>query len=129
VSGTAKGFEGVGVTTVSFPIPLKEPPLTDATGAAVQYIAPGEGEGEENESSFIKVEHVCGGTAANPSAAPGHLCLFAAEAEDVNIIQSHDLSSSSAGDETIGKTGAGIKAIAAAAGTASVSGSWAVTAE
>jgi hypothetical protein len=118
------------VTAISFPLPLKELPAGDANNSATRYIGPEEGEGEANESQFIK-SHECGGTAASPSAAEGHLCLFATEAEDLEEggIQTLDAGQSEPSVGIIGVDGAAIRAISKEAGVVSVRGSWAMTAE
>ena len=128
VHAVAKGFEVAGVTTVSFGIPLKERPATDGSNAAFRYIGPEEGEHESKQSTYITAKE-CGGTAPEPSAAKGYLCVFASEAEDVDLLQGLDLGTPGAKAGTIGTTGAGIRVISAAAGTVSVGGSWVVTAE
>ncbi len=128
VHAVAKGFEVAGVTTVSFGIPLKERPATDGSNAAFRYIGPEEGEHESKQSTYITAKE-CGGTAPEPSAAKGYLCVFASEAEDVDLLQGLDLGTPGAEAGTIGTTGAGIRVISAAAGTVSVGGSWVVTAE
>jgi hypothetical protein len=130
----AGGPEIVAATAISFPIPLLERPATDQTGKAALYIGPEEGESELHESKIIKEHEGCAGTAAAPVAEPGHLCLFAVEAEnlyaDVSAaVAVFDASSAGIETETFGKTGAGIRVVSAAAGPVSIRGSWAVTAE
>ncbi len=63
---------------ISFPIKLAtalpaENPVSHEN--SVEYIRPGEQEGETFESFAIEQGH-CGGTAAHPEAAAGYLCVF-----------------------------------------------------
>ncbi len=119
----AGGFELAGAATLSFPIPLKEP-LANTTS---KVIHPGEGEHEPNESSYI-ANHECGGTVENPVAAPGFLCIFVAEEENVQGFSVFDASAKEPNGNGAGKTGVGMKGITKEAGVLNARGSWAVTA-
>jgi hypothetical protein len=70
----------------------------------------------------------CSGTAANPGAAPGNLCVF--EVEDLNTNDGTDEFWSPPSDsaDTTEKYGAAVYTTAAAAGVYEYGGSWAVTA-
>ncbi len=75
------GFEATPFVLLSFPIPLSESLIQ-----AGRVIGPEEGEGEAKESVFIKSRE-CGGTVTKPSAKAGHLCIFEAEIEDLQGVQ------------------------------------------
>lgn len=124
-SGNVKGgFELGGITGASFTIPLSEPPQTNAA----RFIGIEEGQNEPHQSSFITSKE-CGGTAANPSAAPGHLCVFAAHTENVIVVQIFDPSAGTPVLGSVGKTGATIQIASKETGPVSAWGTWAVTAE
>jgi hypothetical protein len=129
----AKGFEVAAEDAVSFPIPLSEAPEPEFSGrreavSAGRYIGPEEGEHEAKESDFIS-EGACKGTFEHPGAGPGHLCIFAKEAEDVVGMQIFDPELKEPSNGTVGTTGALYKVVSSAAGTVNASGTWAVTAE
>jgi Collagen triple helix repeat (20 copies) len=130
VNASAAGVERVAWGVMSFSIPLSEPLDPDGSpNGAEHYIGVEEGEHESKESSLIQ-DHQCGGTFADPSAAPGHLCIFAKEAEDLSSLYTFDLGQK--GEliaHTVGKTGVAYFAIPEKAGAVFGNGTWAVTAE
>ncbi|MGN6258896.1 MAG: collagen-like triple helix repeat-containing protein [Solirubrobacterales bacterium] len=129
IQGTANGIEPLAFEAESFPIRLAEPPATETNAA--RFIPVEGGEGEPNESTFVQ-NGECAGTVQDPKAAPGHLCVFAASAENLFPgfpMQIVDLSAASPVQGTIGTTGFGIRAVAGSAGAVTAQGSWAVTAE
>jgi hypothetical protein len=133
--GSAKGAELGAATSFSFPIPLSaplDPPQqvgsSGEPGDAGRYIGFEEGEGEPNESGFIS-DHECGGTVADPSAGAGHLCVFAADAEDLSGLAIFDAAKASKEFGTVGKDGFAMLPIYKAAGAVNVYGTWVVTAE
>jgi Collagen triple helix repeat (20 copies) len=127
---TAAGFERLPPVAVSFPVPLAAP-LSPPDGTEVGvYIRPEEGEGEPQENTTVfKEQHLCAGTVEHPSAAPGHFCLFVAEASGplvgVSVMDIQKIALSFG----VGRDGAGLAAVASKAGVVSARGSWAVTAE
>jgi Collagen triple helix repeat (20 copies) len=127
-AASAKGFEVAAMTGASFPIPLKEPPAENANNTAAHFIGLEEGEKEPHESLFIE-NHECGGTVVNPSAAPGHLCVFAAEANNLFTVQIVDPSAASLSINTVGTTGATFRIVSKEEGVVMARGTWAMTAE
>jgi hypothetical protein len=94
--------EGAGLSSISFNIPLSEPP------ANLQLLAEGEGETTE-----------CPGTVENPEAAPGELCVYTKENPGGSVLlSSESLFTSGATMLMVGNS-----PFAFAAGT------WAVTAQ
>jgi hypothetical protein len=67
----------------------------------------------------------CPGSAANPTAQPGHLCLYQSEAENLGHVTVYKGVTSAPGADTYGFTAV---AFAAAPGEFFAYGSWAVTA-
>ena len=109
------------IAVASFPIELPAP-MTASTQA--HYITPGKTPTEKGLEINVNEEEVpsttCLGTAAEPTALPGNLCVYAAAIEGATIASNYF-------NAIIGKTGA-ILGVAAEAG-ASGQGTWAVTAE
>lgn len=63
---------------ISFPVRL----AAELDSEHVKIVKVGEGEGEATEGTAI-LEKYCSGTAADPGAAPGYLCIFEGYSEDV----------------------------------------------
>lgn len=73
----------------------------------------------------------CPGTVTNPQAAPGNLCVYESTGSNLQATRgvcNDELSGCGASFGVANREGAGIVAFAAAAGSAQVFGSWAVTA-
>jgi hypothetical protein len=96
----------LGSASISFPFPL-------AAAPTAHYI--------QNAGA---VPAGCSGTAANPGANAGHLCVFEFEANNVAL---RDVNGPS-GNGSADRFGASVFALGAAAGQFSVKGRWAVTA-
>jgi hypothetical protein len=106
--GRAAGFGRIG-SAISFAIPLASPPI----------------------GHFIPVGGVapaaCPGTAAEPKAAPGHLCIYEGVASNVAFESFEDPVTGGTGSTT--RTfGEEVVGFSAAAGDYDSSGSWALTA-
>ena len=116
------GGEGA-VVTASFDIPLAEETTS-------HFIGLEEGEGEPKESAAVK-NHECGGTAAQPSAAPGNFCVFTSLAVNVAsvVITSAERTSVNPAEAQAGKSGAVLLAIPKGAGLVEAAGPWVVTAK
>jgi hypothetical protein len=101
-------LERVG-TAISFEIPL-------ASAPTAHFIAKG-----------TTPPAACPGTATNPKASPGNLCIY--EAQNTNIsTQSFEDPITGATGSTVQPFGAEVVGLSAAAGDIDESGSWAVTA-
>ena len=112
-----RGSFGAGVTagaanqlvegTISYPFPLAAPPASRIVAAAA--VPPAE----------------CPGTATNPAAAPGYLCIFVAGSNSVGVLGSYGTSDGNVNY----RYGAAVYARSTgAAGSAEFWGTWAVTA-
>jgi hypothetical protein len=103
------------VVGISFALPLS---AADVDGLRNSYISPAESETEEESkwAAAIK-EGYCKGSAQNPAAAEGNLCIFGESEEN---ILARGVSS--------GRAGFSIQAFPAAKGAFFVVGTWAVTA-
>lgn len=124
--GNAKeGFEFAAITGASFTIPLNE---ASESVTAARFIGLEEGEGEAHQSSFI-TNRECSGTSTNPSAAAGHLCVFAAHMANAEPVVPVDPGAITPKFGAIGRTGATLIIESKAAGAVSAWGTWVVTAE
>ena len=75
------GTPQIGSASLSFNIPLSEAPeATEATN----FVGPEEGEGEVSENKTVIPSH-CKGTASNPVAIAGNLCVFASRLVNADI--------------------------------------------
>lgn len=106
--GGASGAERIG-SAISFPIPLASAP----------------------SAHFVRVGGPavtgCPGSAAAPTAAPGHLCIYEARASNVGF-QSFEDPITGATGSTSRRFGINVVGFSSAAGNYISSGSWAVTA-
>ncbi|HEV7481648.1 MAG TPA: hypothetical protein VGO13_00960 [Solirubrobacterales bacterium] len=120
LAGTAAGGFQEFWATVNFPFELSAVP----TG---YVIGPEEGEGEPNEAAVVE-EGKCTGTAVNPGAAAGHLCVFAAVEANIFAIA---FKQATEGGEAPTAHGFSVVALTTASANSAVQarGSWAVTAE
>src|ERR1700722_18259594 len=75
------GTPQIGSASLSFNIPLSEAP--EATEAN-NFVGPEEGEGEVSENKTVIPSH-CKGTASNPVAIAGNLCVFASRLVNARI--------------------------------------------
>jgi Collagen triple helix repeat (20 copies) len=125
-----KGFEVAGSGALSFSIPLSAPLKVPEEDFAAVYVGSEAGEGEPKEVENGPItQGFCKGTFENPGAAPGRLCIFAREAEDVASLFTFDLGQKGSNSDEVGKTGAGFEVLSEKAGTVNANGTWAVTAE
>jgi len=135
-SGNASAAEQTMSNSVSYGLPL-------SVGPTIHYIRVGEGENEE-ESKWAPsiLAHKCQGSALEPGAAPGNLCVFAKlEANSKSLVSGvipfPTVCSWEIGTEgecdfgqelTGGRYGFGIEALSNGSGPVAVIGTWAVTA-
>jgi len=134
---TETGAWSVGITAsgvseewvpISFTLPLSE----ELQGNEVHYINAANKEVSVDESTFEPVETTstaCKGNAAVPSAEPGHLCIYTAQAEKVTAYSNFSIVPAGVGgDFSLGASvsGATLKLFTEAG--AKGRGTWAVTA-
>jgi hypothetical protein len=119
---------GAYITAVaSFPIPLNS--TLPASGA--HFINPSgkeviEGSGEKLTEEVVSV--ACTGSAAEPKAKPGNLCIYAHEVENVLTISGLFTQNPGTREDGVGTTGA-LQEFVVTAVEAKGYGTWAVTAE
>jgi hypothetical protein len=124
VSGNVAQEDGLVASSVSFAFPLREAPVK-------HYIRVGEAP-----------PHGCTGSAEDPGAEKGNLCIFATEEENTlrefsafplpavcNLGRPGPCAKNSREEETAGPVGFGIEALSKEAGSVRVYGTWVVTAE
>lgn len=128
-------LEGVVATSVSFGIPLSEAPVPHIIRVSgKEAIVNGKEEEEEVTST------ACLGSAAEPKANPGNLCIYASEEGNAIKSTSGRLFPKTCSFGAVGvcvfepqnstdRFGFGLATLAEAAGQVAVVGSWAVTAE
>jgi hypothetical protein len=108
-----KQAESLGVVAISFPIPLASAPAFEV---ATNYIP-------TKESPTTQ----CPGTAAEPKASPGNLCVYAGEDENHEIYIFHTYNPTGEGGQDPGKTGV-VFAFLGGEKFGLAYGTWAVTA-
>jgi hypothetical protein len=113
---TMIGAEGYGIADIAFPIPL----ANEIAATNVHVIVPG-GTGVNGQCT--------GGTAANPKADPGHLCIYVTIAEGtINpITESKSIKAGSSSENGAGVSGVILKTASSFNGAVGW-GTWAVTA-